>query len=160
MGIMTHTVYFVGSFYDTRRYDCSVRIDEVGGLRSATLMRSSAKSVMGVKSTTFSDLELGIYDLMIIVPSMIGIPHSTVAQVYQFERVAYERQVVPNEFGDINKGPYVEEKLVVSLSGGWDFEIGENLELRAMSSLMTFDQVFGDIVRTVRRDISLGGLLD
>lgn len=159
MGIMTHTVYFVGS--DTSRFSCSVRVDEVGGLRSATLMRSSARSVMDVRSVSFADLELGIYDLMIIVPSMIGsIPHSTTAQVYQFERVAYEKQVVPNEFGDINKGPYIEEKLVVSLSGGWDFEVGENFELRAMSSLTTFDQVFGDIVRTVRRDISLGGLLD
>ena len=160
MSIMTHTVYFVGGLYDTRRYSCHFRVDEVGGLRSATLMRSFAKSVMGVRSVSFADLELGVYDLMIIVPSMIGIPHNTVAQVYQFERVAYERQVVPNEFGDINKGPYVEEKLVVSLRGGWDFEVDENLELRAMSSLTSFDQVFGDIVRTVRRDISLGGLLD
>lgn len=158
MGIMTHTVYFVGS--DTSRFSCSVRVDEVGGLRSATLMRSYARSIMGERSESLADLDLGIYDLMIIVPSMIGILHSTTAQVYQFERLAYERQVVPNEFGDVNKGPYIEEKLVVSISGGWDFEVGENLELRAMSSLMTFDQVFGDIVRIVRRDISLGGLLD
>lgn len=161
--IMTHNAVFIGKAgtnheADRHRFSCSLRIDEVGDARSAVMISTSQQGQWSTgRNLRLSSLgKLEEYDLVAF--------HSvwnegTTCDVYAVEFVSYDKSVTMNEWGDLNLGPTVDERLEVRLYGGWTIDVDK--DHRFSDQRFSFKSVFPSEkeLAAIRRDIRLGGLL-
>lgn len=155
---MTHEVVFIGKVgtdYETarHRFSCSLRIDEVGDEKTAVIISTGHDGPMKYGSGPVYRLsslgKLEGYDLISIHSLW---KETNIGEVYVVEFISYDKKVSMNEWGDINLGPTIEERLELRLRGGWEI-VGERTH--AFSDIL----VSIEDLNAIRREIKLDGLL-
>ena len=156
--IMTHNAVFIGKAgteheADRHKFSCGLRIDEVGDARSAVIISTSQGGPMRFgRDLRLSSLgKLEGYDLVAFHSVWT---EATTCDVYAVEFVSYDKNVTMNEWGDLNLGPTIEERLEFRLYGGWTIEVEKDHKFSFRSVFPSEEEL-----AAIRRDIRLGGLL-